>query len=1022
MNVKYSISRFAIAVPAAVVMLITHVACKDDFGYQNLSGQQIAFKVSASDTWHEGMSVDENAQDAHCRSIQPLSQSEEGTKLYLHTVVSDNPSTTETDVVSRGTPIRTPKAFSDTYTRFSLSGICYTGDYPDDESQNEWTTDYAYNLYYSTSTGNPVQGGRPLQWPSNGKVRFYAFAPVTEDFEATDGELTLSDSNHKGSPTLTYTVPKNVTEQIDLMTVCAPVSAATTPAAVELHFGHALTAVRIKCDSTMLAGTITEVSIANVYGTGTQVIGADTWETSDITTYEIKKDITLPNDGDKIQTPDDTPITGTDTDKLTFMLLPQTLPANASLTIKFTDNATGRERTLSASLAGHKWTAGKIVTYMVSPSSISIKPKLIFDKEDGAVIPYSGVWYDASYRAIAEITQGDVSDTLEIPDKCITLQYSFDNSTWNDCEYYNKKGLLTIASQPAYETMNSSFDKSIEGTPTTPYDLSSEKGTANCYMVDKAGYYSLPLVYGNGQLITPRSDALLHTPDHNDNAIASPTITGVRDAVLLWQDAPDLIDSVTVDDKDNSTQLRFRIREHTLAQGNAVLAVRNSDSTIVWSWHIWVTPHKTEFYTNLYNSQTSRGKYRIAQYNLGYCDRHAHNDARPFSLQAVIDMSAYGGKKVTTVAIDKTFMQMEFKGSAAGDNTYYQWGRKDPMLGGIYNDKTPLYRYKKKGTGNPADSVEFTMENKQVFNQHITDRYNYSFCKNPGDVMTSNSYGYTGTPYTDDAKDGVTIGYGIRHPYMFIANSRATDTNSGLAYNYRNHWHKKYDATVGYLDSETHIMYNVWDATAESSGRRYEQIYQINDQVTADTANLKYNASDVTKSLYDPCPPGFKVPPVDAFRGIAKEWSGTQPYYYGKGTTEFKDNQWTLTSNQTHNSGQTITFPATGVRNYALRTSEWKTVDPDVKDETFTQEKFYLTSHPAFRMLTFVSSATIAPMTDVKNAYQVMLFSIDNRCQAGVKVQYTQKEHDKPAMTCYATSSNSYGLPVRPIVDESNQK
>lgn len=48
------------------------------------------------------------------------------------------------------------------------------------------------------------------------------------------------------------------------------------------------------------------------------------------------------------------------------------------------------------------------------------------------------------------------------------------------------------------------------------------------------------------------------------------------------------------------------------------------------------------------------------------------------------------------------------------------------MLGGIYNAKTPTYKYKKKGTSD--DEYEFTMENKQVFNQYKRDGYDYSFC------------------------------------------------------------------------------------------------------------------------------------------------------------------------------------------------------------------------------------------------------------------------------------------------------
>ena len=61
---------------------------------------------------------------------------------------------------------------------------------------------------------------------------------------------------------------------------------------------------------------------------------------------------------------------------------------------------------------------------------------------------------------------------------------------------------------------------------------------------------------------------------------------------------------------------------------------------------------------------------------------------------------------------------------------------------------------------------------------------------------------------------------------------------------------------------------------------------------------------------------------------------------------------------------------------------------------------------PAFRDLTFVSSATLVNKAqegvENKNAYQLMLFAIDNRNTGATRLRD------------YVESSNSYGLPVRP--------
>lgn len=983
MNVKYSFFKCAVAATGVCAALLSGIACTDDFGYQNLEGKQIAFNIIAPNTWHDGMDINENAPTTHCTSVKEMA-GDGGTKLYLHTVVADNP-VEETVSATRGTPISDLTMFKDKYKRFSLSGICYTGTYPEDESQNKLTAEYAYDLPYSTASGTPAEGGRPLLWPSNGKVRFFAFAPTVTDFanmNTTGGSLTLSEASDLGSPKLTYTVPTDVTEQIDLMTAQTNVNATTTPQ-VDLKFGHALTAVRIVCGKDMLAGTISKVEISGIYGSGTQVVGSNKWVTSgQPTSYTISKDINLPADntsGDNIHAGNGTSIAGTKTDNLTFMLMPQTLPEGASITIEFTDKASSTKRTITGSIAGQTWEAGKIITYSVSPSSIHINASVEIDKKGitaenptGDVIPYSGIWYDVKYNpAKVEIVQAgvDTKQIEEIPIEEIRFEYKLENSDeWKAC---TKKsgGLLQIAPQPAYDKMRTGFNTQSEtGSETSPTPLTVNGKTANCYLVDQAGYFSLPLVYGNGNVADPAGAAtsLTYYPKHDDGRMpVDGKIAGASDAVLCWQDAPDLIDPASV--KVQNGNLVFHIRKQTITQGNALLAVRNSSKEIIWSWHIWVTPYKTNFYADFYTSKPDDNySYDLAKYNLGWCDRHAHNPSREFSLRAVVDMSAYGGAKETPVELG-TFTQDVFKGSDAGDNTYYQWGRKDPMLGGIYNSDTPCYTYNKKGQ--TPDDVEFTMENKQVFNQYNKDGYNYSFCKNPGDMVAPEG----------EASKGVTIGYAIQHPYMFITNSTNHDTDG--AFNYRNHWHIPYADYTGlpYLNEKTHIMFSAWNSGATDAGYSYTNI---------STAHLEHNAKVVTKSVYDPCPPEFQMPPIHALRGVWLKMSET--------TASYVNNAWTITSDR-----ESITFPLTGVRNYALRSNEWKTVN------LANYEEFYKISMPAFRILTFVSSATIVKKEDY-NAYQVFYFGIDRNTRSNNPgTDNLRKSLD--------TSSNSYGMSVRPM-------
>ena len=135
MNVKYSFLRCLIIATGVCAALLPGIGCTDDFGIQNLGGKQVAFNVIAPDTWHDGMDINENEPATHCLSVTELAGNGD-TMLYLHTVVADNP-VKESVSVTRGTPIRDLDTFKDKYKQFSLSGICYTGTYPDDESLNE---------------------------------------------------------------------------------------------------------------------------------------------------------------------------------------------------------------------------------------------------------------------------------------------------------------------------------------------------------------------------------------------------------------------------------------------------------------------------------------------------------------------------------------------------------------------------------------------------------------------------------------------------------------------------------------------------------------------------------------------------------------------------------------------------------------------------------------------------------------------------------------------------------------------
>ena len=103
-------------------------------------------------------------------------------------------------------------------------------------------------------------------------------------------------------------------------------------------------------------------------------------------------------------------------------------------------------------------------------------------------------------------------------------------------------------------------------------DLSGGGETANCYLINKAGEYMFPIIKGNG------SKGVIISGDTAD-------IPDAADAGIVWQDA-DIIASVGV----HKGYVVFETTQ-TWRKGNAVLAVKNAEGTILWSWHIWSTDY-----------------------------------------------------------------------------------------------------------------------------------------------------------------------------------------------------------------------------------------------------------------------------------------------------------------------------------------------------------------------------------------------------------------------------------------------
>ena len=198
-------------------------------------------------------------------------------------------------------------------------------------------------------------------WPGNQKkLTFFAYAPHSEEYTS------VSVSNTTGAPTLSYTVPDDVSKQKDLLVTKHSEEHPTQDIegdknqVVNMAFYHALTAVQFKIGGTMAPCTIKKITVEGVNSKGTYNFSDASWTGQSTTaTYTISPNYVVSS------STKNTTFTTSENNML-MLLMPQTLPDGAKITITIND---GQDRTLTLPINGQVWQAGHSVTYTLSTAS-----------------------------------------------------------------------------------------------------------------------------------------------------------------------------------------------------------------------------------------------------------------------------------------------------------------------------------------------------------------------------------------------------------------------------------------------------------------------------------------------------------------------------------------------------------------------------------------------------------------------------------------------------------------------------
>ncbi len=365
-------------------------------------------------------------------------------------------------------------------------------------------------------------------------------------------------------------------------------------------------------------------------------------------------------------------------------------------------------------------------------------------------------------------------------------------------------------------------------------------------------------------------------------------------AKAIWMTEKTLVRSLSIE----NGQLKFVVPEPFRA-GNALVAACDAAGEVIWSWHIWLTEADLDAST-----QTYANGFVLMDRNLGALS------ATPGELSSL--------------------------------GLYYQWGRKDPFVG-------PDEVYKSSITVSDANPCRQTVYD------------------DAGNMLN---------PYTDfravSATGDGTIGsiaYATAHPETFIGGKNATDwydgtgtksadRNNALWGNPNGAWRKDVMAlkweprTVGTAERMySEVVYTRVDNAQQ--GHFFYRYTNHADQtvsyVYASPVKAEYETG--IKSIYDPCPAGYRMPHSGMWEGFGGGSAANEQKFPGYFRTAWNAADWGRQF--TLPGGATAWWPAGG--DLAATTNKFEaynygkywTSDTAAKGSVLTQENTEASVSPA---------------------------------------------------------------------------
>lgn len=317
----------------------------------------------------------------------------------------------------------------------------------------------------------------------------------------------------------------------------------------------------------------------------------------------------------------------------------------------------------------------------------------------------------------------------------------YDYTTGGAATQVSKSGTITKPKPDQIDSRADEIDRLLQSVAfnTTYRDLSyynangqalGNRFTANCYVVSEPGRYELPAIYGNGVVngVEQLDNCVADNYENYSEFATKPTSVYIWEdkirssvdvpktapdkviqpakAELLWQQVhyydynlgqmvydATVIDANSVSYNASTHMIRFQtVPSNQMHQGNAVIALKDADGTIIWSWHIWVTTAMRyaagstpdnkipEYDTDVTNKNGIT--YHYAPVNVGAIYQGSLRIYKKRGLTLRLQQTDAAGNLIKNGSTCKCTITQE-GGSDPDDrvllSTSYQFGRKDPL-------------------------------------------------------------------------------------------------------------------------------------------------------------------------------------------------------------------------------------------------------------------------------------------------------------------------------------------------------